>query len=239
MTERKAPKSYWALAIVPLFSVGLWLLEKYVDEQSWWHRIPWRPLLIGWAIFTAGVLFRDSMAPGSWLRGKFRRLVRSFEIETIATAYHTRPTHREWLAVTIHLRFTRTLRKAHLLVRVSADLNIPHVNRQFLLQQLSRDRINSSHKEKLVVAILPLTDAPGTALGPQCWSDHYREPGDIDGLQSLSQGTDNIVDIEVRSNWWLPQRERIFLVAMSTKSMEFGRVFIAYDDVPAALAMLR
>jgi hypothetical protein len=237
MTKLYRPTAiYWVLFAGPVGDAVKSALGRFFEAQTWYKAIPWELLGLAWVFFILGVIIRDFMDRDSWIRKDLRLLTRCVEITAVATAYKTRPPQRAWLEATVHFRFVRDLRDVHVVTRISTNTNLKHACRQFLLQQCHHAHINKGRTERFVVAIVPLQDAPGVVLGPQCWSDTYREAGDVVGAEPLSAGTENFVDIEVSSRWFR-QRERIFLAALSTNTMEHGRVFIVWPGTPAALTI--
>jgi hypothetical protein len=233
-----ANKGYVWTLLVPLFGLGQWLLEKSVDKKGWFEPVPWWLLLTIWAAVTFGVLAGDLSHHTSVLRQWWRTLRGCFVVTDAVPAHRSTPEGREWLEITVHLRFTRRVTGARLAVRVFANTNLPaQANQTFVLTSERLRHAEKDHARRLIVAVIPLSESPGVAVGYSSWGDRYRASGDVDGMHSFHVDTDNIVAIEVDTRWRYRQRELVFVAGLNPRTGAHGRVFVARAGAPANLTI--
>jgi len=234
---RTSRGGYAVLSLGAILGGFWWLAQQAAAAQTWWQKIPFATLLEFWGAFAAGFLLAELNNGESALRAWVRRRRRLFEIEGVDAAHRSTP-QREWLEITVRLKFARSASSVRLITRVDALTNIAHARSQFVLYNEPPSDVAADEQRKLVLAVVPLRTYDGAIPGPQCWG-RYREPGDVAGVIGFVEGGENVVEIEARTPaLWRRQRERIFLAALYTDSHSFGRVFIARDGEPENLEVV-
>lgn len=158
---RPPTKRYWTIVIGPLIPGASFLLEHAAEGENWLASIPFAWRFGVWTAFMVGMLWRDVNDKTSWLREDLRALRRCFLVEQVVPAYHATD-QREWLALTVHVRFTRMLTNARLVVRGAANTNLRHAQDQFLLKDELYSHVDShvdrDRTERLILATLPLKE---------------------------------------------------------------------------------
>lgn len=214
------------VAVSLALAVSWWMLQNYAANNKVWQSIPFGWLLMLCLTFSLGLLVQDAFTPDSWIRAYIADYCRIFTIDSITPAHKSTPA-KEWLEVMARIRFLKNLEKARMVIRVYSCVNVRHASNAFVLvdRQITA---STEHVEECVLAILPLKSYDGQAIGYQHWGSEYRESGDVDGIKSFLDGSENIVEIELRSGR-RRQREHAFVAALHRNSFEHGRVFIVHQ----------
>jgi hypothetical protein len=224
-TRRRKPSRLYLVPTLGsvVLTVAWWALESWASNAAWFQKIPFGWLLALLAAFGLGLLAEDFVNSDSWVRQFWAERNRLFMVERLTPASHQEP-DRHWLQLVLMLRFTRNVKPASLVIRVHHCLNLPHAERTFVLLGEKFDGVRDQTK-KFSLAIIPLERTDGRALGHSVWGDTH-ESG-----HPLFEGSDNVVEIEMRAGW-RRQQEYLFVGGMNKDSHEFGRVFLVAGRRP-------
>jgi len=199
------------------------VFEQWISAFFIWSELSFGTVTLWLLIFWAGAIVQDLYNPDSWIRLRWRKIRQLYDIESVGTACKTSP-EKEWLALTIRLRVVRNIPKGRLTMRVESQIN-PRQTETFVLHTEEMSGIERAQEMKHTIAVIPLKRSDGKPLGYQSWGGHYWESGDIEGMKSLFDGSENICKIEMRSGW-RKQIESVFIAVLHKDSYEHGRVFI-------------
>ena len=218
-------KAHWvALALILVLYVGRWMIENYFSSAIDWRDFPVFWLTIVALAFWAGIWLDDLQNKDSWIWHNIRWWRRVFAIESVLCV-HQNNASQEWLEVRVKIKFLKVANNVHLVLRVKNNLNLLNHQNDFVLERLNYPRVERDQQETVTVAAIPLNSLDGSPRGYQSWGGRLRLSGDVDGMRSLPDGVENILEICAKA-FWRAQTEQIFIATLHRNSHEFGRVFI-------------
>ena len=210
------------------------MLEQYASTQDFWQKIPFLWLMGIVLAFWIGLIVQDCYNKDSWVRRIIKSFRKLFVIENVISNSKIAES-REWVEVRCRVRFIRNKKNVSVVIRAYSCINAL-ARRDFILETHKLDQVYKDQQLTFVLAILPIKSYNKEPLGYQCWGQRYRKSGDIDGMVSLGDGSQNLVEIEVKSGW-KTQTEHIFFAVMHKNSHEHGRVFIVHKNRPVPLTI--
>jgi len=217
-------------------SIAPVILRTWLANQAWLQDLPWFWLSIGAGAFMLGATAQDLLSDDSW----FRKIIRSwravYELESVFIAHRSTP-DKEWVEVTVAVKYLHDYSRLSTITRVTAALDIPRAQRQFVLANEQRVNVVGGERQNLVMAVVPIKRYDKKPLGYEAWGDRFRESGDVEGMHSLSHSTNNLVGIEMRAGWWRHQVEQVFVAMLNTQNPGQDRIFIARDGVPSCVRL--
>jgi len=230
------PKQTHLIPLVTTSLLGMaWsMVKEYASEQSFWQSIPFEYLIAIMLAFWAGLIIQDMQYEESWIWKNIKHHRRVFVIEQAAAIWEATES-REWLEIRTKLEFIKDTKNLHIVFRVKSNINSPHAQRNFILHDVKYDKIHKDQHDTFVLGFVPLKSHDGKSIGYQCWGSNYRESGDVKGMESLFDGTENIVEIECKSRW-RSQKEMIYLAVRRTLDAD-NRVLIVHSNKPNVLTI--
>lgn len=210
-------------------TIARFLVETKVGSEPWLIQ-HWYWLLGLCGAFTLGQAVSDYLNRESWIRRKVAALNQIFVVDSVVPVSKSTE-QKEWLEITAMARFTRNVRRVHIITRIKYAINLPHAETSFVLDVKEWPLKTKDETERYVIAVVPLRRSDGHPLGYQVWGGRYRESGDVEGMHSFSGGTENIMEIEMRSGW-RRQVSQTFIAGLQQQGEAFGRVFTAPPNSP-------
>lgn len=217
--------------LIPLFGAALltWgrsLATEYAlasispdDLKGWIVVAAW--FLIGIGV---GALMHDLKSQDSWIAHDIRVWRRVFDLEMAFFPHDSTP-DIEWNHLRVRIRFIRPC-KANLRAKIHYIAGTPRAQ-TFVLDEASSSASMRERDElvDMTLATFPLKAYDGNALGYSAWGATLRRSGQVQGMISLSEGTESVIEVSART-WRGVQTERILLAWPATKGEGFGKVTI-------------
>ncbi len=221
--------SWWYISAIgaPAKWIGVWVMEQYAESTSFLSYLPLDMISLFTIAFVFGLLAQDLSNKDSWIWKNYRIWRRLYEIEQIVPASVNNTTH-SWLEITVYLNFIRDIKDVEIIVRAHSNYMLEHAKDVFLISTNNIPSINKDHREKIVLGIIPLESYDGSPVGYQVWGDKYRKSGDVSGMKTLSNSSNNLIEITVKCKKH-EQTEKVFLYMNNQGGGELGKFFAMYD----------
>ena len=225
------PVVFWTLLAVVFFMV-----EQWASNTDFWDKFPFGWLAWIGLAFMAGLIIEDCTNEDSWLRKTVRSFFQVFTIELLTTPSKNTPDN-EWLEILLRIRIIKNVKNANIVLTAHSCMNIAHARDDFILEKRDAQNLFKDETLDFTLGALSVKQYNGKPPIYDAWGSKVRLSGDTDGMHSLHGGTENLVEIDVRSGWF-KQTETIFIATLQLDAGCLGRVFLARDTSPASLSFI-
>ena len=201
MPKRPTRKLHLIPAIGLLAIAGArFVFENWLPGTNWYQALDFKWIAATGAAFWLVLLLEDIVNRGSWVGDWIRKQRRLFVIDSFGPAQR----RNELITPTIHLRTVREVHNALFVVRVRQSVNVKHVQPTVFVVKRVPISMAKDQRKEVVIAEIPAVAEPGQALGHPTWITVD------DSKKHIGIGSDNIVEVEMRTGW-RRQKEYLFL----------------------------
>ncbi len=204
------------------------MLEQQASSSEFWVNLPWGWLATCFVAFLVGQIVQDIFNSNSWIRRNIADIRKLFIIQNV-NIFSENKDGFEWFEVRVKLKFIRNTKAARIIFEVEQSVNVPHARKKFVLFSKNAQTLDQNKEQSFTIAIIPDKSPEGEALGYQCWGNRLRKSGDIDGIRSLSDGTESFLKITIKSGFFF-QEERIFIAVPNQNWHHAGRVWLTHSQ---------
>jgi hypothetical protein len=230
MQRAHLPRRTYLLPLAAMLCT--WAAQEWASGADWYADVPFGTIFGISVAFLAGLVVQDFYDPESWIRRLHSDWTRVFQIEWASFPHDATPSI-EWLHLKVQVRYVKTI-KVSISVRVFYPLG--RANEQtFVLHGDWEGPASLRAKDTLqglTLATFPLRAYDGDPPGYDCWGAQLRRSGDDQGMRSLSDGTNTLIEINART-WRGAQTERVLLVWPEQRAGGYGRTAITENAAVA------
>lgn len=199
--------------------------QHLADQNHFLANLPYGLFTALAVAFWLGCIAENVSNPKGWSRRTWHEFVEVAVIEMsglVSEIYK----EQDWKRLKVSIRFIKSSKKVSISIRVHAALNISHAAETFILETHEYKNVEKDITKSFYAASFPPAPSPGYSPGYHSWGTRLRETGDTNGMISLLNGTQNLIEIDIKT-WRGRQKLRIFAAFPATDSHNFGRFIVA------------
>jgi hypothetical protein len=207
---------YLVTGLGSLAKPAAWIVEQWFSTATWWGKVPWGYISLGFLLFFAGQLLADWRNRNSWLRSSWEHFRRLFDVEKIEYP-PSKLDNLQCVLLQITLRFVKDIPNAKLLVHVFEDVKQRKARERFTWQEGPVTSLHRGEERTITFAVIA---RGGIKSG---WGNKFNEN------HPIPPKVHNVVKIEVIGEQ-KRQTFSIFVIQAEAQTSEPLGVYVDQND---------